>query len=68
MVFVLDFVGVFFWFSLISCLVQGACVENVLDSVVVSLLRDPNRKFIFAEMVAWIPSFLMMICVAFSNN
>ncbi|KAJ4843311.1 hypothetical protein Tsubulata_030219 [Turnera subulata] len=30
--------------------IQGACVENVLDSVVESLLRDPNRKFIFAEM------------------
>ncbi|XP_073296505.1 alpha-mannosidase-like isoform X2 [Primulina huaijiensis] len=30
--------------------IQGACVENVLDSVVVSLRRDPNRKFIFAEM------------------
>lgn len=30
--------------------IQGACVENVLDSVVVALLRDPNRKFIFAEM------------------
>ncbi|KAI3712813.1 hypothetical protein L1987_71379 [Smallanthus sonchifolius] len=30
--------------------IQVACVENVLDSVVVSLLRDPNRKFIFAEM------------------
>ncbi|EEF31544.1 lysosomal alpha-mannosidase, putative [Ricinus communis] len=30
--------------------IQGACVENVLDSVVVSLLRDPNRKFIFVEM------------------
>ncbi|PSS21407.1 Alpha-mannosidase, light subunit like [Actinidia chinensis var. chinensis] len=30
--------------------IQGACVENVLDSVVVSLLRDPNRKFVFAEM------------------
>ncbi|KAJ4981597.1 hypothetical protein NE237_032434 [Protea cynaroides] len=29
--------------------IQGACVRNVLDSVVVSLLRDPNRKFIFAE-------------------
>ncbi|KVI02909.1 Galactose mutarotase-like domain-containing protein [Cynara cardunculus var. scolymus] len=24
--------------------IQGACVENVLDSVVMSLLRDPNRK------------------------
>uniref|UniRef100_A0A5B7BPI0 Alpha-mannosidase n=1 Tax=Davidia involucrata TaxID=16924 RepID=A0A5B7BPI0_DAVIN len=30
--------------------IQGACVENVLDSVVMSLLHDPNRKFIFAEM------------------
>ncbi|KAI7740064.1 hypothetical protein M8C21_022126 [Ambrosia artemisiifolia] len=30
--------------------IQVACVENVLDSVVVALLRDPNRKFIFAEM------------------
>ncbi|KAI3813627.1 hypothetical protein L1987_18356 [Smallanthus sonchifolius] len=30
--------------------IQVACVENVLDSVFVSLLRDPNRKFIFAEM------------------
>ncbi|XP_019182706.1 PREDICTED: alpha-mannosidase-like [Ipomoea nil] len=26
------------------------CVENVLDSVVMSLRRDPNRKFVFAEM------------------
>ncbi|KAG8660242.1 alpha-mannosidase-like isoform X2 [Manihot esculenta] len=30
--------------------IQGACVENVLDSVVESLLRDANRKFVFAEM------------------
>ncbi|EXC35339.1 Lysosomal alpha-mannosidase [Morus notabilis] len=30
--------------------IQGACVENVLDSVVESLRRDPNRKFVFAEM------------------
>ncbi|KAL2333816.1 hypothetical protein Fmac_015029 [Flemingia macrophylla] len=30
--------------------IQGACVENVLDSVVVSLQKDPNRKFVFAEM------------------
>ncbi|KAJ0683558.1 putative alpha-mannosidase [Helianthus annuus] len=30
--------------------IQVACVENVLDSVVMSLLRDPNRKFIFAEL------------------
>ncbi|XP_022885757.1 alpha-mannosidase-like isoform X4 [Olea europaea var. sylvestris] len=30
--------------------IQGACVENILDSVVMSLRRDPNRKFAFAEM------------------
>ncbi|KAK1303873.1 hypothetical protein QJS10_CPB11g01988 [Acorus calamus] len=29
--------------------IQGACVQNVLDSVVVALLKDPNRKFVFAE-------------------
>ncbi|KAL2907132.1 hypothetical protein RDABS01_005842, partial [Bienertia sinuspersici] len=29
--------------------IQGACVENVLDSVVEALRRDPNRKFVFAE-------------------
>lgn len=27
-------------------------MENVLDSVVEALLRDPNRKFVFAEMVS----------------
>ncbi|KAK7376119.1 hypothetical protein VNO78_34973 [Psophocarpus tetragonolobus] len=26
--------------------IQSACVENVLDSVVMSLQRDPNRKFV----------------------
>lgn len=30
--------------------IQGACVENTLDSVIMSLRRDPNRKFVFAEM------------------
>ncbi|GMI86351.1 hypothetical protein like AT5G66150 [Hibiscus trionum] len=30
--------------------IQGACVQNVLDSVVEALRRDPNRKFVFAEM------------------
>ncbi|KAL3525252.1 hypothetical protein ACH5RR_013624 [Cinchona calisaya] len=30
--------------------IQGACVENVLDSVVTSLRRNPNRKFVYAEM------------------
>ncbi|PON53460.1 Glucan biosynthesis, periplasmic [Parasponia andersonii] len=29
--------------------IQGACIENTLDSVVESLLRDPNRNFVFAE-------------------
>ncbi|KAL3720558.1 hypothetical protein ACJRO7_005382 [Eucalyptus globulus] len=31
--------------------IQGSCVENVLDSVIKALARDPNRKFVFAEMV-----------------
>ncbi|KAL5819121.1 hypothetical protein ACOSQ4_022963 [Xanthoceras sorbifolium] len=30
--------------------VQDACVENVLDSVIDALRRDPNRRFVFAEM------------------
>ncbi|XP_022132720.1 alpha-mannosidase-like [Momordica charantia] len=30
--------------------IQRACVQNVLDSAVDSLLRDTNRKFVFAEM------------------
>ncbi|WCJ28982.1 Alpha-mannosidase [Euphorbia peplus] len=30
--------------------IWNACVENVLDSVVEALRRDPNRKFSFAEM------------------
>ncbi|KAJ3678236.1 hypothetical protein LUZ60_002039 [Juncus effusus] len=30
--------------------IQGACVENVLDSMVGALLKDKNRKFIYVEM------------------
>ncbi|KAM7251764.1 hypothetical protein ACFE04_023647 [Oxalis oulophora] len=29
--------------------IQGACVQNVLDSLVPSLLADKNRKFIYVE-------------------
>ncbi|XP_020699956.1 alpha-mannosidase [Dendrobium catenatum] len=29
--------------------IQGACVANVLDSVVVALLKDPSRKFVYVE-------------------
>ncbi|XP_038999526.1 probable alpha-mannosidase At5g13980 [Hibiscus syriacus] len=29
--------------------IQGACVQNVLDSIVPALLADKNRKFIYAE-------------------
>ncbi|XP_052182651.1 probable alpha-mannosidase At5g13980 [Diospyros lotus] len=29
--------------------IQGACVQNVLDSLIPSLLADKNRKFIFVE-------------------
>ncbi|MQL96788.1 hypothetical protein Taro_029460 [Colocasia esculenta] len=31
--------------------IQGACVRNVLDSVVDALLKDPNRKFVYVEQV-----------------
>ena len=31
--------------------VQGACVQNVLDSLVTALLADKNRKFIYVEQV-----------------
>ncbi|XP_020597206.1 probable alpha-mannosidase At5g66150, partial [Phalaenopsis equestris] len=31
--------------------IQDACVKNVLDSLVVALLKDPNRKFVYAEQV-----------------
>ncbi|XP_042461803.1 alpha-mannosidase At3g26720-like isoform X1 [Zingiber officinale] len=30
--------------------IQGACIQNVLDSVVEALLKDKNRKFIYVEM------------------
>lgn len=33
---------------------QGACVQNVLDSVIASLLDDENRKFIYVEMVRFL--------------
>ncbi|KAM0936003.1 putative alpha-mannosidase [Dioscorea sansibarensis] len=29
--------------------IQGACVQNVLDSMVTALLQDKNRKFIYVE-------------------
>ncbi|CAM0872753.1 unnamed protein product [Alopecurus aequalis] len=29
--------------------IQGACVQNVLDSLVPALLKDENRKFIYVE-------------------
>ncbi|XP_012471054.1 probable alpha-mannosidase At5g13980 [Gossypium raimondii] len=29
--------------------IQGACVQNVLDSIVPALLADKNRKFIYVE-------------------
>ncbi|QHN77296.1 Alpha-mannosidase [Arachis hypogaea] len=31
------------------CGIKGACVQNVLDSVVQALLADKNRKFIYVE-------------------
>ena len=29
--------------------IRGACVQNVIDSVISSLLEDKNRKFIYVE-------------------
>ncbi|KAJ6797677.1 alpha-mannosidase [Iris pallida] len=29
--------------------IQGACVQNVLDSVVEALQKDPSRKFVYVE-------------------
>ncbi|KAL0425205.1 UNVERIFIED_CONTAM: putative alpha-mannosidase [Sesamum radiatum] len=31
--------------------IQGACVQNVLDSLIPSLLADKNRKFVYVEQV-----------------
>ncbi|KAE8655954.1 Alpha-mannosidase [Hibiscus syriacus] len=42
--------------------IQGACVKNVLDSVVESLSRDLNRKFVFAEMFDMKIGLLGCIC------
>lgn len=41
---------IFKWIFCCVCL-QGACVQNVLDSVFEALSRDPNRKFVVVEMV-----------------
>lgn len=35
--------------------IQGACVQNVLDSLIPALLADKNRKFIYVEMVSLLP-------------
>lgn len=43
-------------------MMQGACVENILDSVIMALRRDSNRKFIYVEMVANV-SFLYCLMV-----
>lgn len=37
-------------------------MENVLDSVVEALRRDPNRKFVFAEMVIKLNSLDSLFC------
>ncbi|KAH9308254.1 hypothetical protein KI387_036165, partial [Taxus chinensis] len=29
--------------------IQGACVKNVLDSLILALQEDPNRKFVYVE-------------------
>uniref|UniRef100_A0A7N2KY22 Alpha-mannosidase n=1 Tax=Quercus lobata TaxID=97700 RepID=A0A7N2KY22_QUELO len=37
--------------------IQGACVQNVLDSLVPALLADPNRKFIYVEQASLLAFF-----------
>lgn len=39
--------------------IQGACVQNVLDSLVPALLADKNRKFIYVEQVCCLPAYLI---------
>ncbi|XP_022939163.1 probable alpha-mannosidase At5g13980 [Cucurbita moschata] len=56
--------------------IQGACVQNVLDSMVTALLADSNRKFIYVEqvrcfffvLVLQINSMSLMTLVPFSNR
>ena len=47
---------------------QGACVQDVLDSIVPALLADKNRKFIFVEQA--INAFLSfkLLLIGFSYN
>jgi len=34
-------------------MVQGACVQNILDSLIPALLADKNRKFVYVEQVSF---------------
>lgn len=43
-------------------IMQGACVQNVLDSLIPALLADKNRKFIYVEQVK-LSTFLLYVCV-----
>ncbi|PRQ16869.1 putative alpha-mannosidase [Rosa chinensis] len=40
---------------------QEACVQNVLDSLVLALLADKNRKFVYTEQVI-ITDFIFLFC------
>lgn len=46
--------------------VQGACVQNVLDSLVPALLADKNRKFIYVEQA--ITAFSISLLFSFALN
>jgi len=48
--------------------VQGACVQDVLDSMVPALLADRNRKFIFVEQAINAFLSLMLLLIGFSYN
>ena len=48
--------------------VQGACVQDVLDSMIPALLADRNRKFIFVEQAINAFLSLMLLLIGFSYN
>ena len=43
-------------------MLQGVCVQNVLDSLIPALLADKNRKFIYVEQVI-ITDFIYVLLV-----
>ena len=40
---------------------RGICVQNVLDSLVLALLADQNRKFIYVEQASFLVQLIFLI-------